>query len=158
MTAIVDIVAREILDSDLGLPFENRFDIIRPHYERAVPLLDVANPFGLFQKRRWHQRDVAEGESAEGAEQGPVGLRSQPLRPFGKNGQLRVRDRPELLQIVLDVQTIVVDGILANDRVEIPAAAGHTRAGRRRSTRTRSARTMLTSSVAAAGRVRLTTT
>ena len=43
-----------------------------------------------------------------------------------------VGDRAELLQVVLDVQLLVVDRLLADDGVEVEAALGHSAAGRRR--------------------------
>ena len=61
-----------------------------------------------------------------------VARRRRAARPRGEMGQVVVGDRAELLQVVLDVELVVVDRLLADDGVEVEAALGHAAAGRRR--------------------------
>jgi len=76
-----------------------------------------------------HQGDIAKRRAAEVRQNCPVGLFVEPLRFALEMRQLGVGDRAEFLQVVLDVQVIVVDRLLAHDGVEVEASPGHSPAG-----------------------------
>ena len=83
----------------------------------------------MLEPRRGHERDVAEGRAAEVGEDGFVGLGVEAFGFVCEVGQHLVGHRPELLQVVLDVEVVVVDGRLADDGIEVPATGGHPPAG-----------------------------
>ncbi len=72
--AIADrgVEAREVRDRHLGLALEHRVDVGRARDRADVPLLDVADPARAPHPGARHQRDVAERQPAETAEQRPV--------------------------------------------------------------------------------------
>ena len=61
----------------------------------------------------------------------------EPLGLAAEVVQVGVGDRAELLEVVLDVELVVVDRLLADDGVEVEAALGHAAAGRGRRGRPR---------------------
>src|SRR5450759_2495097 len=124
--------ARQVLHADFALALEDAVDVAAPRARRHVPLGDVADAFGVLQKRRGHQRDVAESRAAERRRH----TVAAPAR--GAHGaldmvQVRFGNGGELFQVVRRVELLVVDLGLPDDAVEEGAAQGHAPARRRRS-------------------------
>ena len=84
----------------------------------------------MLQPGRRHQGDVAEGCAAEVGHDRPIALAPQALGLAGVVLQVGVADRTELLEVVLDAETLLVDRLLPRDAVEIEPALGHPPAGR----------------------------
>ena len=61
-----------------------------------------------------HQGDVAEGQAAKAGQDCPVALPPESVGLDGVVLQAIVGDRAELLQVVLDVERLVVDRLLAD--------------------------------------------
>ncbi len=134
MHAVADglVEPAQVGQGDLGLAAEDLADVVEAGHGADVPLFDVADAFGVFQERSGHQRDVAEGRAAEIGDDCLVGLAVQPIRLRGEVLQVLVAHRAELFQVVLRIEAILVDRLLANNRIEIVPALGHPAAGRRR--------------------------
>ena len=98
---------------------------------RHVPLADVADALRVLEERRGHQRDVAERRAAEVGDHGAAG-RAGGVDVGLDRRQVGFGDRPELLEVVLDVQLVVVEVLLADDRVEEVEPLGHAAARRGR--------------------------
>ena len=94
----------QVLEADLALAFEDLVDVIAAHRGADVPLFDVADSLGVLQPGGGDQRDVAERGAAEVRQDGFVRLGVKPLRFPAEVLQIRVGDRPELLQVIFDVQ------------------------------------------------------
>ena len=125
----------EVLQRHLGLPLEHRVDVARARGRADVPLLDVADPARALQADAGDQRDVAEGQPAETAEERAVGRRPQALGQRAVVAQFVVADGRELLGVVGGIEARLVDRLLADDRVEEVAAGRHQRRSAARSGR-----------------------
>ena len=122
----------DVLLGDLALPFEHGPHVVLAGHRRDVPLLNVADAFGVFQERRRNQGDVAERGAGHTQHVAAVRTLQQPVAHGAVVGQVFLAEQPELLQVVLRVQLVLVDRILANHGVEEVSARRHAAAGRRR--------------------------
>jgi hypothetical protein len=118
-------VVLEVLDRHLGLPLEHGVNETRASGRADVPLLDVADSARALESDARHERDVAERQPAEAAEQRTVRRRPQPLGQRSIVPQFAAVDERELLGVVRRVQARLVDRLLADDRVEEVAAGWH---------------------------------
>ena len=119
----------QVLDGNLGLALEHGLDVIGAGHRRDIPFLDVADPLRLFQEGRRHQRDVAKGEAAKGAEQRLVGFAVQLVGQLQVMDQLAVADRPEFLEVVARIELVLVKRDLPQDGIEEITARRHVAAG-----------------------------
>ncbi len=83
----------------------------------------------MLEERTRHQGDVPERGPAEVGDHRPSRI-AQGLGLGAERLQLGRGDGPELLQVVGRVELLLIDRLLADDRVEEPAALGHPSAGR----------------------------
>ena len=118
----------QVPQRDLGLTLEDPVDVIPPALERHVPLADVANSLGILEERCGHQGDVAQRRAAEVRDHGPSGG-TRGVHVDLDRGQVGIGHRLKLLQVVRDVQVVVVEVLLADDRVEEVKPSGHPPAG-----------------------------
>ncbi len=123
------VEAGEVGEGNLSLAPEDRVDVVAAEGGRDVPLLDVADAAGMLEPHRRDEGDVAEACAAEVGEEGAAG-EGEAVGLGGKVGEVGVGDGAELLEVISDVEMGVVEGRLADDRIEVETALGHA-SGRR---------------------------
>ena len=122
----------QVFQGDLGLMLEDPLYVVATALERHIPLANVTDSPGVLEKRRGHQGDIAQCGAAEACDHGPAGRTSE-IHIGLDRGQVGLVQRLEFLEVVLDVQVLVAEVMLPDDRVEEVKSPGHSpaRLGRR---------------------------
>ncbi|MPN55980.1 hypothetical protein SDC9_203664 [bioreactor metagenome] len=101
----------QIHKGDLRLLFKYLMDVILVNNGRHIPFRNVPNPFGVFQSRPRHKRDIAKCRASKIAS-------DQIFRAFQFTLLVLIichiffRQKTELLKIILRVQIIFINGLL----------------------------------------------
>ncbi len=120
----------QIAQGDLTLSLKDLPHVFLPGHSTHIPFFDIPDALGILQLRSRHKGDIAKAGTAEAADNGFVCLVVQPLHLGLEVLQLPIGDRLELLNIVLWVELVIIDGILPDDGIKIESAFGHSAAGR----------------------------
>ncbi len=121
--------ALQVGEGDFALTRKHRVYIVAARTGRHIPFGDVSDAARVLHVGPGNQRDVAKGRAAEAGDQraaAPPRLR----HIFRDLVEVARGERLELFQIVFRIQSLLVDGRLADNRVEEKAAFGHAPAGR----------------------------
>ncbi len=115
-------VELEVRERDVGLDVEDPLDVVGVGEEVLVPEVRVAQALRVGEPGAGHVGDVADPALPEVADEGVVGLRVEPARGLLEVPEVLVRVGLELLGPVPGVEPLLVDRVLAHDRVEVVAA------------------------------------
>src|ERR1035438_7479313 len=117
----------EIPEGDLALTFKDLMNIVLAAARGDIPFGDIAYAFRMFEGGSRYQGNVAECGPSKCCNHAVTRCRRL-VRRARKVVQIRLRDGPELFQIIFGIQMLFIECFLAHNAIEEVAALRHSSA------------------------------
>ncbi len=121
----------EITDGDVGLTVVYFVDIVAAGDMGNIPFLRVTDALRHRNPGRRYRGNVPESAPRHGEDDRAVGVAVKTFRRFPEVIELGIRNGAELRDVVCGIETLLDDGLLAHDGIEIQPVARHLRTPRK---------------------------